>query len=535
MPLQLTVISLDFDSDEKPRTEVFDKEIINIGTEVSNDIVLNGKDIANFHAQLRVEENGSDPSMFITDLGSDYVTRVENIAIEPQKEIPFEFNKRISIGSYLIKPSRLQGQAPAGGADSGTFKPPKSTPARVKIPGRSGDLLKGGKPKVSIPESQHDLKSEKTVLTENPMKSSSSDSALSALKSLAALSTEKKQEAFPHQKFPEEPIEGESAFAPEPVEESEPTESISGEEIEDNEKTFVGTIDTDSGNEIEEVSFSDEDVEEEEISLDEEKSEISAAPSGISSDAELQVVVALEGNDISDLDFEAAELFSVSGVVKHKGKGLSGVTISAGEVGETTTGVDGKFSFEYIVEETPYEFEAAKNGFVFNFSKRSGTLSSDLEVTVEATKLMSISGRVRHHGEPMSGVNINAGPIGSTTTDSDGTFSFSDIAEDTKYEITASKTKFVFETPTISGVLDREIDDLAFNAIQLLSISGRVMHKGNPMEGVEIDGGPLGKTVTDAQGYYCFTDVPDGTEYSLTARKGKYVFGTRKGTSGQGK
>ncbi len=137
-----------------------------------------------------------------------------------------------------------------------------------------------------------------------------------------------------------------------------------------------------------------------------------------------------------------------------------------------------------------------------------------------------------HKIQAMPGVTVSAGSIGSTTTSADGSFKFNDIEEDSKYEIAASKAKFTFDKPSVGGILNSNVDNLVFNANQLLSISGRVMHKGQPMEGVEIDAGPLGKTITDAEGYYCFTDVPDGTEYSLTAKKGKFVFGTKNGTTG---
>lgn len=41
------------------------------------------------------------------------------------------------------------------------------------------------------------------------------------------------------------------------------------------------------------------------------------------------------------------------------------------------------------------------------------------------------------------------------------------------------------------------------------------MHRGKPLAGIKIDGGTLGETVTNSKGEYQFTDVPEGTKYSI--------------------
>jgi len=607
MPLQLTVISLDFDSDEKPRTEIFDKEIINIGRGDSNDIILKGSDVSEKHAQLRIKENGVGTLMFISDLGSTNGTKVENDFIKAQQEVAFEFNKRISIGSYLIKPSKLEasGLKDFSRTESGRFTPPKSTLSKVRIPGSGGDLLKGGKTEISS-QLQNDLnklkkatkapaekveekvakqaveKKAEEVKTQEPKvappveeKPQASKSALSALKSLAALSSDnaEKEKSTASDK-PERSKSGLlSAFSSK--EKKAVTETTKSEEIKaakpeakkpeskkaETKKPEIkaAEIKTESSapKKKEEVSKSKVEAKKNEpapkkealkpeVSVEKKeikapkvepkiKKQSSASDQALkaTSTEETPVTVTLEGSDVSDLDFEAIELFDVSGQVRHKGKGLEGVSIEAGEIGSTTTDSSGSFSFSEIVEGTEYEIVAKKDGFRIPTDDNKGTIESDIKITVLATKLLSLKGKIIHTGKAVDGVTLNAGSLGTTTSDSDGYFEFKDIAEDTEYEVSASKAKFSFGTPTLSGTLTEDSKGLVFEGLALLSISGRVMHKGKPMEGVEIDGGPLGKTTTDAKGYYCFADVPDGTQYSLTARKGKFTFGTRKGTSGQ--
>ena len=82
-------------------------------------------------------------------------------------------------------------------------------------------------------------------------------------------------------------------------------------------------------------------------------------------------------------------------------------------------------------------------------------------------------------------------------------------------------------------MLTDNINNLDFIANKLLTISGKVMHKGKPLQGVEIDAGELGTVLTDVHGFYMFDNAKDGIEYTIKAKKGKFSFGTRKGVKGQ--
>ena len=432
MSIQLTIISLDFDSDEKPRTEVYEREIINIGKLATNDVVLSGEDVADYHAQIRIDNNGSGLKLYLTDLGTGLGTRLENLVIQPHTEVPFEFNKRISIGSYLIKPMEAKAGETSTDTDSSvkkSFYTPRSTPSRV-------------------------------IIREETLK----PSALVANKLPSAIN---------------------------PVVQAE----------------------------IEEIKVTP-------------KKDIAAPKSFSYAKQEHKVNISLRGQDIAGLDFEAAELFAVSGTLLNKGKGIVNYKIDLGEAGTTTTNDKGEFTLNDILDGTSYNLKLNDPQYKFNLGTTEGVINKDLSIAITATKIFSISGKVLHKNQPMQGVTLNAGPLGTATSSADGHFEFKNIEEDKKYEIAASKAKYLFDKPSINGVLTSSVNNLVFNANQLLSVSGRVMHKGQPMEGVEIDAGPLGKTISDSEGYYCFTDVPDGTEYAITARKGKFVFGTKNGTTG---
>lgn len=65
---------------------------------------------------------------------------------------------------------------------------------------------------------------------------------------------------------------------------------------------------------------------------------------------------------------------------------------------------------------------------------------------------------------PLTGVVVNAGSIGSVTTGSDGTWSFSNIAAGTSYSITATLSGYTFNGP-ITGILNNSVTGQTFTGV----------------------------------------------------------------------
>ena len=112
MSIQLTVMSLDFESSAAPFTRVFEKEEITLGRLPGNDLVLDKPEISGYHASLRVKTGEDGRLIFIKDLGSSNGTMVENSPLRAQSEVTIEPNQRIIIGNFLIKPSILESNSP---------------------------------------------------------------------------------------------------------------------------------------------------------------------------------------------------------------------------------------------------------------------------------------------------------------------------------------------------------------------------------------------------------------------------------------
>lgn len=140
-----------------------------------------------------------------------------------------------------------------------------------------------------------------------------------------------------------------------------------------------------------------------------------------------------------------------------------------------------------------------------------------------ALQLLSLEGRILHKGSPLAGVQVKDATLGAVETDAAGYFSYPDSVEGTKYSLQFEKAGYLLPS-VISGTLSGSSQPIEISARKLRSIRGRIVHNAKALAGVTVDGGPeLGTTITDAEGYYCFTGVPEDAEYTLRIRKEKFV------------
>jgi inhibitor of cysteine peptidase len=135
----------------------------------------------------------------------------------------------------------------------------------------------------------------------------------------------------------------------------------------------------------------------------------------------------------------------------------------------------------------------------------------------------SISGTVS--GSVSAGVLVSLSGAGTATTltASDGTYTFSGLADGT-YQVTPALAGYSFSpvdlTVTLAGADATGVD---FVSAPTHVISGYV--SGDVMEGVKItlSGAAGAEATTDVTGHYAFTDLPDGG-YVLSASLEGYAF-----------
>ncbi|HEX8492218.1 MAG TPA: carboxypeptidase regulatory-like domain-containing protein [Pyrinomonadaceae bacterium] len=155
---------------------------------------------------------------------------------------------------------------------------------------------------------------------------------------------------------------------------------------------------------------------------------------------------------------------------------------------------------------------------------------ADVTVCYTAVQLLSVSGKVTTDGtNPVSGVlmTLSGTQSATTTTDSNGNYSFGSLTAGGNFTVTPSKTDYNF-TPTNRAYtnLAASQSNADFTATPVnYTISGQVTRKGNGLSGVTmtLSGSSSGTTTTDGSGNYTFTVAATGN-YTITPSKTGYTF-----------
>jgi hypothetical protein len=157
----------------------------------------------------------------------------------------------------------------------------------------------------------------------------------------------------------------------------------------------------------------------------------------------------------------------------------------------------------------------------------SGCSSKDDTVTYTISGTVTVYGT----GSDLDNVTINmtGSATSSTTTASNGDFSFSGMANGT-YTLTPSLSNYTFDPVSVVVVINgASITDTNFVATSTegadtYSISGTVT--GSVQSGVKLtlSGGATGTVMTGSDGTYSFANVIGGTTYIVTPLLSGYTF-----------
>ncbi|MDX6613562.1 MAG: large repetitive protein [Blastocatellia bacterium] len=149
-------------------------------------------------------------------------------------------------------------------------------------------------------------------------------------------------------------------------------------------------------------------------------------------------------------------------------------------------------------------------------------------------QLYKIIGRVTEAGRPLSDVKIRltGTKTASVTTGASGGYEFRGLPADGGYAVTAEKLKITFTPP--SHAIDFLKRDEAADFVGLVTpdvyrITGRVTSADKPLSEVRVTlrGTRTGSMRTDARGYYAFTDLPGGGNYTISPASSGLNFSPR--------
>lgn len=521
MAIKLTVMPLDMDPNSKPIVKIFNKEELTIGRLPSNDVVLNRPEVSGIHARLRIEhdEFGEVSKLFITDLGSSNGTLVEKNPLKPRVEVPMMPSERIFIGSYVIKPTS---QVAEDAHDSKTTieVPRKSQEDDFKFAAKTQTFDNvnfqpmGETAKEEVDEDDVDDVEEERVTVNSsmqavknpyssimfgsePVEAASSENETSVLRSMYASPN------FDAGAGIREPEARLSPFGRPYVIEDEEEEEISFSRP-------AGAVDHTVEARPTWAQVKEDYLEEKEESLEEEI-----------------------GEDHLINDFNEKVGFSEPEVPVQSEPVMSRAPIMVPEPEEFKEPLPpAKVSFDEPVVSAPVAVQttaaasvspAVKHVEKFSIRVKAGA-QSELAIKVQAKAFTNIQGQIMHKGVPLAGVTVRSSAFGHTTTDAAGRYEFMRVLEDTAYSLNFNKDQYVIEPSSYQGTASVNTADFIANAIKLYSIKGVVSHNGQPLSGVEVDAGELGKKITGPDGVYQFDNVPEDREYDLVLSKEGYAF-----------
>jgi hypothetical protein len=226
--------------------------------------------------------------------------------------------------------------------------------------------------------------------------------------------------------------------------------------------------------------------------------------------------------------------YRISGTVKRPtGAAMSGVTVtlSGGQAATTTTNSQGVYSFTNLPAGAAYTVAASKAGYDLapaskSFNELGADQTADFSVTPSN---ITLAGRVTTDGAALAGVNVSlsGAQTGTTTTDSNGNYSFN-ITSEGSYTVTPAKTHYTFAPPSLTFNNPTSAQTANFaGTLNRHKLTGRVVDQNNAgLSGVNIalTGSLTVNAVTDAQGNYSLTNLLASGNYTVVASKANYTF-----------
>src|SRR6185369_5788553 len=233
-------------------------------------------------------------------------------------------------------------------------------------------------------------------------------------------------------------------------------------------------------------------------------------------------------DDVS-LTFDARlTLFAITGTALDENHApLAGATVNltGSKSVVTTTDSQGNFRFPGLPTNGNYNVALSKRHYTFLPATQNITdVTDDVSLTFDARlTLFAITGTALDENHaPLAGatVNLTGSQSAATTTDSQGSFRFPGLPTNGNYNVALSKRHYTF-LPATQNVTDVTEDmTVAFDArLNRHAIAGRIAGvNGASISGilVRLDQSPEVTQITDVNGFYSFTQVPAGQNYTVT-------------------
>jgi hypothetical protein len=227
--------------------------------------------------------------------------------------------------------------------------------------------------------------------------------------------------------------------------------------------------------------------------------------------------------------------YYIEGTVTSNGVGLAGVNmvVSGTVTASTTTASNGYYRFPVLPESGNYVITSSKAGYTFTPASITKLVLSSNQSNNDFTAASAyyIKGYVTNtKGVPLSGVTMTlSGATSATvTTNSNGVYQFMPLALNGNYTVTPTMNGWGFRPtsvniPSLTGSLDNQ----SFAGSKKYHIKGSVRTTDGTAVSkamVMLSGSTSGSVETDSNGDYSFSELPEGSSYTVTAVKNGYAF-----------
>lgn len=230
--------------------------------------------------------------------------------------------------------------------------------------------------------------------------------------------------------------------------------------------------------------------------------------------------------------------FTIEGhITADDGVPLSGVSVAlnGSQMVVTSTDATGFYSFSNLPTSGVYTIDVSKTHFSFDVPSVTIT-------TPSGNRVIDFPGRLNRHaiagqiidgaGQPVPDVVVTLGDaldlITTTTTNSNGDFSFPNLPAGQNYTVTPVTKSYSYDKPSDTfNDLNADQWTRFLVSIAYRQISGRTTRSdgsGIPGVNVTLSGSQNGAAISDAAGSYSFSNLPADGHYSVAVTKMNYTF-----------
>ncbi len=220
-------------------------------------------------------------------------------------------------------------------------------------------------------------------------------------------------------------------------------------------------------------------------------------------------------------------------VAKVDGTGFSGATVQLVEAPEitATTDADGFYTFSELAAGENYTVAPSMTDFAFSPVETTITdLSADRTANfgTERTSFSLLGSVTDENGDPVSGadISLSGSQSDAALTDSQGNFHFSGLPASGGYIVAVDKRHYTCAPNSKTFERPNNNVTVVFRArVNRHSIGGRITKAdGAGFAGLTVQVAPGITATTDENGFYSFSELAAGDNYTVVPLSGDFVF-----------